>query len=620
MKKQPEKKPENAPDNIEWLWAFGMWGALINTNEQGEETWHYWNKHGYLYAEIVYNKDDRPIKTTYFPPEGIQKNAVYVVPADKWIDPDNQMEIKQGEETLKEKLKEKVAELTYIKDELNDENSELNSMMSVLKQVGDIAKEVNEEAKIPKTDFESFRKTLLYGFEDLFLDFAGGKMLGVEDHEVSNSIYPESGDWVFYDKRCQAGTFGVSHDDFSFKKVTIKNPEQHGVDYSLPKIKRVVSTKELNKRYIWLAFFFCNWEHREFETPFDYEWDKKAETFEQNVAGLNRTFNREIKKLKDDSYLAMYWLLHMGICCDDRYEQVKEQVIKHKLNEVAVNGDDYMRENIRECLAFFDELGDYQNLSLDSKYHKVKNKDLFLIRRANAIYNTQSSASYQGFEKAWLSVALYPKGDECSVQRINRLTKNLAEHNDWDKFEEKLQSEKIDVKNPPILLLNYVIASNPNTEDKSHFANSFLEELQENKKLWDTNNTRDWVGTMLYNLKGLYTQIQLLQEMMEFYFRNDFDGQEYKELFEYYFANNTEAQVKDLLSKMQQLRNKIITTNELTTKDKLDYAKKIIEFQDDDVIFSTMKQCVFDNARAYIFVALLELNRSDKENLLIKTM
>ncbi len=281
----------------------------------------------------------------------------------------------------------------------------------------------------------------------------------------------------------------------------------------------------------------------------------------------------------------MYWLLHTGICCDDRYEQVKEQVIKHKLNEIAVNGDDYMVKKIRQCLVFFDELGDYDNVSLSTKYNKVR-KDLFLLRRANTIYITQNGyqAKKDSFEKWWLSVALHPTADEHSVHRMYWLNKSLTLHNQWNVFEEKLQSENIDVKNPPIVLLNYVCASNPNTEKKAYFANKFLQELHEHKKVWDDYETREWVGAMLCNLKGLYTKTQLLQEVMDFYFHNEFDSEEYRALFEYYFADDTEAQVKDLLGKMHQLRNKTICVNGLKAQKAVDYAKQIVEFQNDDVM------------------------------------
>ncbi len=565
--KKTKNKPKNAPKNIEWNSQLGVWMALIATNEKGEETWQYWNKHGYLFCEISYHADDTVKKNTQFPPENKDKNAVYVVPYDKWVVPEKAQE---------------------------------------------------------EDDFEAFRTTLVYGFEDIFCEFAGGEKIYVNDHEIAsrgkNRIYPESGDWVFYDKRCQAGTFGVSHDDFSIRKVTVKNPQEHHIDYNLKKIKRAVSTDKLNRRYIWLAFFFCNWEHREFETPYNYLWDKKAETFAQNAEALNKTFAKEIKQLKDDPYLAMYWLLHMGICCDERYQQVKQQVIELELNKNAVNGDDYMLKKIQQCLVFFEQLDDEQNLSLDSKYHEITNRSLFLIRRANAIFATQSRCSdkQNHFDKWWLSVMLFPQLNDSLIRRIYWLEKNISKFNQWDKLDLKLKAKHIDVKKNRIVLLDYLTALNPDTKSKFYYANRFLLALQQHKSEFGNRNNKAFTQTMLWKLKGLYTNDSLLKEMLEYYFNGAFDKNEYQELMQTHFAKDNTLAIKALLSQLDAVTYDNPFDEMGDVESGLSAIQAIIHKAAGDVLFAAMQHSTSDILRAYIFVAILNDSRSDKAQLIIK--
>lgn len=642
-------KPQNAPENIEWNAHFNMWMAIMDTNAQGEVTLHYWDKRGYLYSEVVYDSNNVMIRNRQFTPEGVPKNAVYVPMFDTWVTPQNPLsEEKQRqlieafnkfEEEQIEKVKEEV--IQEVKQELDqeleslkrmtDENSELNTMFSALKQIGEVAKEVNEEAKIPKSDFEQFRTTLIYGFDDIFCNFAGGKKIYVNDNELvykrKNWIHPESGDWVFYDKRCQAGTFGVSHEDFSISKVTLKKPEEHEVDYSLPKIKRVVSTQKLNERYIWLAFFFCSWEHRVQDAPFNKNWGSNIATFDQNLAALNKTFNKEIKHFKDDPYLAMYWLLHTGICCDDRYEQVKQQVVELGLHQKAINGDEYMLEEIQQCLVFFEQLDDYQNLSLDTRYRQLENKELFLIRRAYVVYITQSCASdnKNHFEKWWQSVFLYPKLSKTLIFRMYWLRKNLVIHNQWDKFDAKIQSEKIDIENPSIPLLSYVLASHPNIENTSRYADLFLSELKTQK--WSDKSVKNFAGTMLWNLKELFTDTATLKEVMDFYFFRRFDNEEYQDIVEYHFGKDTNTE--EALEHQQQLDKLLENFDSYwdVNQKTFDSNQKILENchqylqQLDESIIRGLVKVANSKNTAYVLIEYLFLSKlEDKQELLLRLL
>ncbi len=75
----PEKvKPDTIPSeavehwNIEEWWCLGKWGESFETG-----LWKYWFSDGYLFMENIFD-EGKVIKRTYFPPQGVPENAIWV--------------------------------------------------------------------------------------------------------------------------------------------------------------------------------------------------------------------------------------------------------------------------------------------------------------------------------------------------------------------------------------------------------------------------------------------------------------------------------------------------------------------------------------------------------------
>lgn len=103
-------KPQNAPENIEWNPNVKNWMALIHVADNGEETWHYWNKHGYLYVKMRYDSENNPIEIIYFPPDDEPENSLYSASYDRWITFERLEAIKEAKNVDKNALYNPVTE------------------------------------------------------------------------------------------------------------------------------------------------------------------------------------------------------------------------------------------------------------------------------------------------------------------------------------------------------------------------------------------------------------------------------------------------------------------------------------------------------------------------------
>ena len=371
----------------------------------------------------------------------------------------------------------------------------------------DIRRKAIEQYMLPANVFK--RKLDDWGY--LFCYLAGAPVLDIsEDHEiVGNNISPSGGDWVVYDKRGQTGTYGISHDDQSIYKITIKKPKKQNVDYTLKPIKLILSTEELMERFQWISWFFSDWSHDDTPNPLNY-WEK--------VVLINEDYQKEKQFLTDDSHLAIYWLMHFGLLMDKRYQEVKELI------------GESQHELILGCLAFFVELEKNPNFIIKGGYGSDKEvlKNLFQRRRAYAIYITKSQ-SFRGGEDNldnwWKSVTIYPKAEKNIILRMRWLKNNLHKFDKWDDFDELIKPEEVS-------LLSYVLACNPNTEDKTKSANAFLQELIDNKLLWKESHQMAFAQIMIWDVRELVTQKDLLRQAIDFYFINDTTSKEYEDLMQ----------------------------------------------------------------------------------------
>lgn len=392
-------------------------------------------------------------------------------------------------------------------------------------------------------ELHSFEFTLKDEWWNGYAEWAGCLLSQDEEMQIKDDIvYIGSGDGVLMDKRCNEGTYSFDHDNYTkVVEVTVLNAEEVGIDYSEQPIQRAVTTYELLKRYKWIASMFIPYNF-EFEVyPLDFnDWE--------SIADINASFALEIDRLTDDPWLAMYWLLHMGLSCDQRYEQVKDKIIAAQYEE---QHDDILN-SVYDALAWFEQ----HEIDYNFKVCEASDsEDMFLIRRANLIHNLSSYqyVNKDGFEQWWTAITLHPSFDEFSLLRMRWFANNLQKFEKWQLLDHKLQSENIDTKRTNIPFLSYALALHPNILDRSLFADRFLNELNLNQEVSDKGDHISLARTMLVELKGYYYDTKTLRKVMTVYFRGETNSKPYRELYDAHFEKDAEL---DSLNKTLTLLNK----------------------------------------------------------------
>ncbi|MFV0680515.1 hypothetical protein [Ottowia sp.] len=247
------------------------------------------------------------------------------------------------------------------------------------------------------------------------VDWVGGVQVWPSDRDIAGGgLYPDSGDAVVYDARGRSGLMGVHHDNLSdIHPVKLKSAKKFGITLRQKNIPRRVPTEELIRRYNWISTLFIDWLHVDGASPFDHWPTPQA---------ITAAFEDECQDFAHDPHLALYWLMHFGLCLDPRYAEVADAVRGH--------GHDQMVERVRLALAFFDHTEVSHDIDLIPRYNPL-NKDysrLFLRRRANLLYLNWSQ-SYRGdgqpLDLLWQSVVLYRAGDAWAIRRACWLRNNL---------------------------------------------------------------------------------------------------------------------------------------------------------------------------------------------------
>jgi hypothetical protein len=348
-------------------------------------------------------------------------------------------------------------------------------------------------------------------WDHFYASLAGFEVLDsiYEDHQIKGSgLYPGAGDWVVADRRGKTGTYGYSHDDGEIVSVTVKDPAQHDVDYSEQPIDRKVSTVALGERYQWMVPLFMDWAHRVSPSPYSYFDDAQQ---------LNEAYENEKSEFENDPHLALYWLLMFGFSLDKRYGEVAEIARQHKL------GDEL--DTIEEALVFFENSDAHDDIIIKNTEEA---KDLFLKRRAFLVFITQSY-SYRGGEDAldnwWKSITIYPHAEKNLVKRMRWLKNNLNKYHKWQAFD--LLIGETDHK---ICLLSYVHACNPNLDNRSDWANAFIQELYEHKAMWGEEELKDFAGAMLWDVREIATERDLLRKATQYFFRGNHTSTQYQEI------------------------------------------------------------------------------------------
>lgn len=387
-------------------------------------------------------------------------------------------------------------------------------------------------------NLEKFENKLTdWGFG--YPEWAGCRLIQDENVRVKDDVVYAESDCIMVDERCNEGTFGISHEEPTvLYTIELKKPKKFGVDYQLKQKQRAITTYELIERYFWMSDLFTDWEHVKTAGANNYnDWE--------NAEDITQCFETEITQLQDDPWLAMYWLLHLGLTCDNRYEIIKTKTLELNLAEQL--------PDIADCIAWFDAHDAFYKMqvmrSLFSK-HSKDTDDLFLIRRAFLLFLTHSYQNAGGetaFDKWWLSIKIYPKAEEYMIRRMRWLWRNLDEFNQWDAFDEQLKNE-----NPEeIALLSYVQALNPHTDNKTPYADTFIAELDEYKTCWTDDTAKSFAKAMIAHLKDWYSDTDTLKNVMQYYFIGDTQNADYLALQQQYF--NNEAVILDVSEELTQL-------------------------------------------------------------------
>ncbi|MBW2960570.1 hypothetical protein [Mesonia aestuariivivens] len=367
---------------------------------------------------------------------------------------------------------------------------------------------------------------------------AGGEVIDSisEDDEIitDEMIYPGTGDFVVWDKRCLTGTYGVAESGL-IAPVKVKNPASHGINYSQKPIERLVSTAVLMKRYVWMTDLFINWLHRDTPSPLRFFGD-----FEN----INACYAEEKNELAQDQWLAMYWLLHFGFSMDDRVNEVIAIVEKSEI-------ENSFAAYVEDAINFFKHTDANFNYVITNN-NGESSEDLFIKRRSYLVYTTQlyRYASGDNFKKWWLCFSMYPHFEENLILKIRWLKNNLKKFDRWNELD-KVRSEIGELP-----FLSYISACNPNTTDKEHFANQFLEELSVHNYN-KTDLQKSFIQIMLYDLRCLDLETDAYLKACEYYFEGDFQSEEYIEILKSKNQNTESLDVSNEASnELQKLLNK----------------------------------------------------------------
>lgn len=318
-----------------------------------------------------------------------------------------------------------------------------------------------------------------------YADWAGGERVYASDRDIAGSgLYPDSGDWLVYDARCRSGMIGVSHDNFSdIRPIKLKSAKKFGVNLRQKIIPHRVSTIELMRRYLWITSVFIDWLHVDGASPLDH-WS--------NPQAIHDAFTTEKPEFANDPHLALYWLIHFGLCHDPRYADVAAAIRAHE--------HPHTLKIIQPALSFFDHTDIHHDIDLTPRYNPSDGdySRLFLRRRANLLYLTYSQ-SYRGegwIAPLWPSISLYRDGDPFAIRRMRWFKNNLLKYDLWPVFQDRLNDPDSD----NIPYIHYVRCFQPERNDTGKCADTLAQEILETRMLW-RNHSGNWAKEILWDIR-----------------------------------------------------------------------------------------------------------------------
>ncbi len=343
-------------------------------------------------------------------------------------------------------------------------------------------------------------------------------------------FYYEYNDFSSYSKNYKKLVLEVN-DDFEFlPNVEAIEGRKLNISNKAKTKKYVVTATELVERFKGIRELLCK------EPTYNKDWLfplYKADTYEKSLKLVGTKYKKEKKSFVNDPYLALYWLLHFGFTMDERYEEVRREVLTHDLgNQLG---------EINETIKLFDNTDDLHNIILNETH-----KSLFLERRAYVIYVYQS-LKYQGnFNTWWKSVVMDSKIDGMYFYRLWWLNKNIMYFNEWDNFNKIPIAEK-----QKISLISFVEVFNPNNPNKTDYANKFINDLPLVKIEYDI------VCIMIWFLKDYISNMKRLEEVSNHYFKNDPKNSMYLDIVKVIKQGNDNT--SPLLPSLKSLKGKTLS-------------------------------------------------------------
>lgn len=329
---------------------------------------------------------------------------------------------------------------------------------------------------------QEFEDYMIDGWADCYYDLAGCKHINNFNSNDVDERYRDAIEFAVYDEYCKDNDIYIGYNEEGpvIEKVTASkiqkqiDKEHYDKDSfwkPTKKIDKKINGLDLIKRYGWVTLMF--------------RWIDDVNEINPNSFLAPEIFKEEKDLLKNDPYLAMYWLIRFGFCTDIKYNEVST-IIKE-------NGLEKTLPFISNVLAFFEETDSYYEIKIPDHFNDIQSayngdssknlymNGLYLKRRAYIIFVTQSYKNENGnLEKILDSVFVYPEVEIYLFHRIYWLIIHLHTNNLFTDIDKLLLDKN--KKNIEFIygLLKYFDKNTSKTEAEK-FVKEFFEHIFNNQ-------------------------------------------------------------------------------------------------------------------------------------------
>lgn len=236
---------------------------------------------------------------------------------------------------------------------------------------------------------------------------------------------------------------------------------------------------------------------------------------------IETAFRAEAEDFADDPELALYWVMHFGLCDDPRYAEVAAMVRAQR--------HDSNHDRLRMALAFFDATGIEYDIDLTPRYNPrgEDNSRLFMLRRADLLSLTYAQ-SYRGggaLDPLWHSVSLYRRGDDRAIIRMRWLRNNLAKFDLWDALRARLD----DADSDDIPFIAYARVFQPGRPGTAALADALVAEVLETRPTWSSRYGA-FGKVVLHDIRDHVDDRQALLAAAEIVFEGDRGNPQFSEI------------------------------------------------------------------------------------------